>query len=508
MNEEQDLTDIYNRCLDLVSKNKLNTSNAWDLPFIDHIDEYSFDNAQFSHIAATVDTATFIYSKKVDSLHESSFRFAGSLVAPTEDQQKPAKDGSKSQKRRARKGTSSILAPEKHKTITISNTDLALSRMQNDPIMPFVFRSVVSDIPDLLTQKAHFSPDGYPIILPDTQLTPLPYIAPTKMFYRAPVLPEQLSIGFKHFKAALNNDEVEPEEEIREEALTGDINKYIEDGMDEIADMGDVFAELSIEMDDLPGLEDDGVYIEEQENSPEDEAMGEFRRIAYMNIKPINTIKKTSPPKPKAPKRLLDFTKITDGPKVLKTSSKLSSKTIDKYAQARTLEVLSPHPDLNLEKLFTPPVKLMSSSSMTLQAPEEDVAELEVAFDDFDVDLGRDDMDTPFRSPVGKLKPFIDSDTLALFKPVVHEQQIVGDGTKVAKNRTMVNMPRLKNSVKDVIDKEEPKTIVEVISRLPEHHEFNDLKAVTVPYAIIALLHLASEGGCDIDTETLQIIPK
>ena len=78
------LADLYSQCIKMATANKINQKNTWTLKLIDHMDECVLTRDQggqlnFQRASCTLDASVQIYSYRVDSVHQSTYKVLGGL---------------------------------------------------------------------------------------------------------------------------------------------------------------------------------------------------------------------------------------------------------------------------------------------------------------------------------------------------------------------------------------------------------------------------------------------
>eukprot|EP00466_Bigelowiella_natans_P004910 jgi/Bigna1/81096/fgenesh1_pg.77_\ len=78
------LADLYSQCIKLATANKINQKNTWTLKLIDHMDECVLSRDEkgqlnFQKASCTLDASVQIYSSRVDSVHQSTYKVLGGL---------------------------------------------------------------------------------------------------------------------------------------------------------------------------------------------------------------------------------------------------------------------------------------------------------------------------------------------------------------------------------------------------------------------------------------------
>eukprot|EP00911_Craspedida_sp_UC1_P002897 UC1_evm1s2114 len=78
-----ELTDLYASCIKLCTENKINQKNSWSLNLIDYIsdvlDTRHGEMTNFQVASCTLDASVKIYSCRVDSIHNETFKVLGGL---------------------------------------------------------------------------------------------------------------------------------------------------------------------------------------------------------------------------------------------------------------------------------------------------------------------------------------------------------------------------------------------------------------------------------------------
>lgn len=82
--DEAELEQIQLKTLELLAGNKINQKNSWDLQFIEHMNEFITPSPQtsltnFQKASCTLDASVKIYSYRVDSVHNQTFKILGGL---------------------------------------------------------------------------------------------------------------------------------------------------------------------------------------------------------------------------------------------------------------------------------------------------------------------------------------------------------------------------------------------------------------------------------------------
>ena len=105
------LAEMYARCTKLSAQGKINTQNTWSLDLIDHMDDLIADNraaTDFQRASAAIDAGVQIYSSRVDSVHDETYRVLSTLSkdVPETDAQEigPKEDLSEKNRLVKRKG--------------------------------------------------------------------------------------------------------------------------------------------------------------------------------------------------------------------------------------------------------------------------------------------------------------------------------------------------------------------------------------------------------------------
>lgn len=85
MLDSSQIKELYSNCIKLASENKINQKNTWSLQLIDHINdlvkpsEEDGDQTNFQKASCTLDAGVKIYSYRVDSVHNETFKVLGGL---------------------------------------------------------------------------------------------------------------------------------------------------------------------------------------------------------------------------------------------------------------------------------------------------------------------------------------------------------------------------------------------------------------------------------------------
>lgn len=116
------LEELCNNTMQLVTDNKVNMKNCFDVELIEHIGElmkqYESDGEMNFHRAAgTLDASARIYAYRVDQVHNDVFKVKGSITQLGEDDQA---NGGSTNVRRAKTGAKTL---EEERNITLTNVD-------------------------------------------------------------------------------------------------------------------------------------------------------------------------------------------------------------------------------------------------------------------------------------------------------------------------------------------------------------------------------------------------
>eukprot|EP00477_Mikrocytos_mackini_P000979 GAHX01001050.1.p1 GENE.GAHX01001050.1~~GAHX01001050.1.p1 ORF type:complete len:630 (+),score=155.76 GAHX01001050.1:50-1891(+) len=77
------LSELYTNCTKLSAQGRINQNNTWNLNLIDHMNsliENENKSTDFLKASATIDAGIQIYSSRIDSVHEETFRVLSSLA--------------------------------------------------------------------------------------------------------------------------------------------------------------------------------------------------------------------------------------------------------------------------------------------------------------------------------------------------------------------------------------------------------------------------------------------
>ena len=83
--DNNQISELYSQCIQLSTNNKINMANSWQLPLIDYIDDVlknddlNNDETNFQKASCTLDASVKIYSYRVDSVHQTTFKVLGGL---------------------------------------------------------------------------------------------------------------------------------------------------------------------------------------------------------------------------------------------------------------------------------------------------------------------------------------------------------------------------------------------------------------------------------------------
>jgi hypothetical protein len=91
------LQSLYGDCIKLANENKITQKNAWTMNLLDHIRGLTGSGSETDFVTAgcTLDAAGKIYSCRVDSVHNETFRVCTGLTRsamPNEEEEKDAKE--------------------------------------------------------------------------------------------------------------------------------------------------------------------------------------------------------------------------------------------------------------------------------------------------------------------------------------------------------------------------------------------------------------------------------
>lgn len=96
------LIDLYEKTIDLASKNQINIRNAFQIPLVERLpevlnliafDDQSHSDPNFIKVGSIIDTSARIYGLRVDALYSETQRLSGSIQTNIEEEQekKPIK---------------------------------------------------------------------------------------------------------------------------------------------------------------------------------------------------------------------------------------------------------------------------------------------------------------------------------------------------------------------------------------------------------------------------------
>ncbi|KYR00563.1 hypothetical protein DLAC_02579 [Tieghemostelium lacteum] len=99
----QQISDLYSNCIKLSNENKINQKNTWNLDLIDNIDKVlenhnksTTESVNFQAVSCTLEASVKIYSSRVDSVHNETYKILGGLSRSDSDAQHN-EDGDKDQ---------------------------------------------------------------------------------------------------------------------------------------------------------------------------------------------------------------------------------------------------------------------------------------------------------------------------------------------------------------------------------------------------------------------------
>eukprot|EP00127_Corallochytrium_limacisporum_P004873 Clim_evm17s191 gene=Clim_evmTU17s191 len=139
------VADVYANCIRLVSENRVNRRNAWDMQLIDYINEVvgkenagrgSGIDVDFQAASTTIDASVKIFSYRVDSVHDDTFKVVKGLNRNNENEnednddeegeEEVGEDGQQKKKRARKYAHSAETLETKLENITNSSLDQTL----------------------------------------------------------------------------------------------------------------------------------------------------------------------------------------------------------------------------------------------------------------------------------------------------------------------------------------------------------------------------------------------
>ncbi|KAL7720591.1 Condensin complex subunit 2 [Entamoeba marina] len=81
--KSSDVLSLYTNCIQLCNTNKLNKTNAWNVPLIDILEDVIHEedgNNAFQTASTSIDASLMVYSCRVDSIYQAINNLASSIV--------------------------------------------------------------------------------------------------------------------------------------------------------------------------------------------------------------------------------------------------------------------------------------------------------------------------------------------------------------------------------------------------------------------------------------------
>lgn len=116
--DSSQIKELYSNCIKLASENKINQKNTWSLQLIDHINDLvkpskeDGDQTNFQKASCTLDAGVKIYSYRVDSVHNETFKVLGGLNRTSQNDEREGhgqdtSDGAAQDTSKKKRGTAS-----------------------------------------------------------------------------------------------------------------------------------------------------------------------------------------------------------------------------------------------------------------------------------------------------------------------------------------------------------------------------------------------------------------
>ncbi|CAN1161306.1 Condensin complex subunit 2 [Linum perenne] len=96
---KQQILDLFSNCIKLVSENKINQKNTWDLDLIDHlydiikVEDEADSETNFQKASCTLEAGVKIYSLRVDSVHSEAYKVLSGIHRVGLDDEPDASSG-------------------------------------------------------------------------------------------------------------------------------------------------------------------------------------------------------------------------------------------------------------------------------------------------------------------------------------------------------------------------------------------------------------------------------
>ncbi|KAK9938616.1 hypothetical protein M0R45_015342 [Rubus argutus] len=98
---EEQVVELFQRCIKLASENKINQKNSWELKLIDHLSDIikveagNDSETNFQKASCTLEAGVKIYSVRVDSVHAEAYKVLGRInrAGLEDDQETIMEDG-------------------------------------------------------------------------------------------------------------------------------------------------------------------------------------------------------------------------------------------------------------------------------------------------------------------------------------------------------------------------------------------------------------------------------
>nr|XP_011461065.1 PREDICTED: condensin complex subunit 2-like [Fragaria vesca subsp. vesca] len=139
---EEQVAELFHRCIKLASENKINQKNGWELKLIDHLSDIikveagNDSETNFQKASCTLEAGVKIYSVRVDSVHAEAYKVLGRINrAGLEDEQETTmeaghvsdgKDKSRCKKEQERKVSPLSTLESSFEALNMKKFDVAL----------------------------------------------------------------------------------------------------------------------------------------------------------------------------------------------------------------------------------------------------------------------------------------------------------------------------------------------------------------------------------------------
>lgn len=514
----EELSEIFKETLRLSAAGKINAKNTWDLPLIEHMDEFigqqdesaleysglsPEDHVNFQKASFTIDASVKIYSSRVDSVHNQTYKVLGGLHRNAKEEKEVAEDNIEGSPKKTTQRVS------KKSTLVSSIATITEKSLDSSSIGFSMISECTGFLMDQLTLH-----NGCTVVANDSKATehtedsssPLPQDIVDRIISIAesstPLFPD----AYRFYLNAVDDFQKSNPEPVKP-YQTIDEPLYLDNNYSEPEDL-----------DALDNFEFDGDFQEDQNTQSNNMVMqlssgvNEYSWYDPKSLKHLSglshwklasnkvsqSLQKTQKSRKKSkPQEPLDLLQLSSPlpnlcPSV-RRSITLSQAQLDKQRDDADSLLLPLDYNVKKEDLMTLFTRPGTTVHMVLEQQKLPIAHFDTSLGDDFVDTGNFDPLPLDDSPL-----FIEEklDSLQLISEPQRAQKVEISYAKFSKK---VDVRALKSSMWNSIVPTKEQSFQALIENVGALLPKNDLEAVSVPFYFISLLHLANEHSLQLE---------